>query len=997
MILHYRLNYERILRWNNGEVKAQFILYFKQYIIKNMIINKKTFILFSFIFFLLISLIAIAAYTISARQINHSFIEQQLTIASETIRLRLASIVNSELALVLKLADTPVIRQYFINPSNPELEASARLEFDTYLEHFGLKIVFWVNDIDKIFYSTGNEPYVVDPDDPESYWYNLTLYSTDLYNFNINYNPNMQQIHLWINVLVFNKTDGLKYPVGMLGTGINLSEFSGFIVNAYKDFDENITPYTFNKFGEITSAADYEIVYNKTDIGEHLGGAGTEILRTARALSDGESHCFIYDDKIVLVSSIPEMEWYLAVSYPLPGLWAVNRSMNTVFFSMLFLILFILIVINIYIARSENALEKQNVQLIEANRKSETASRAKSGFLAAMSHELRTPLNTIIGFSEIELNKSLEAAARDNVTRIHQSGLHLLRIINDILDLSKLDSGRFEITPDEYNTAALISSTVDMNIIRIGTKPVQFTLDIDAGFPARLKGDELRIKQIMNNLLSNAIKYTREGTVQLTISSRELNENQVLAVFAVRDTGIGIRAEDIGKLFGDYTQLDTRTNREVEGTGLGLSISRRIAQMMGGDITVESEYGKGSCFTARIVQERAHSEADINSCDNSVIGEETAAALCRFQFPRQSRQFPQSIRQTPLTSSVPEEEEYAALASPVTKETDDVKDAPVSLFTILAVDDHLNNLMLIREQLKPYGIQVDAASSGQEALEKIQADRQDNSGRRGYSLILMDHMMPGMDGIETMKAIRNNRQCADTPIIVLTANALRGMREYYLEQGFTDFIAKPVDQRVLYEVIMKQLTGRERAMETEDAYADNAVCAVFSGGIIKQCVDKLNHIYAAFEISAGSADTNMEIDNEYFARLISLLESLNAMLRSQPHRKNETLLEQTAALAAAAKNKDTQAVAGLLRSCRMDFNSWADEYAQTTLPAVPEIVRRLRKAIWEGDTETTGKTIKELGAASLSSAEREKYFNIYDSLMDDDNEKALERIGEWLE
>ena len=919
-----------------------------------MIINKRTFILFSLIFFMLISLIAIAAYTISARQINHSFIRQQLSIASETIRLRLASIVNSELALVRKLANTPVIRQYFLNPFDSELESLARIEFDSYQEHFELKVVFWVNDVDKIFYSTGNDPYVVDPDDPVSYWYNLTLYRTERYNFNINYNPNMQQINLWINVPVFNENENRDNPLGMLGTGINLSEFSDFIVNAYKDFDVNITPYTFNKFDEITSAANYDIVYKKARLDEHLGETGTEILEIARNLSSGESRYFIYDDKIFLVSSIPEMEWFLAVSYPLPGLLAVNRSMNMVFFSMLFLILFILIVINIYIASSETALERQNVRLIEANKKSEIASRAKSDFLAAMSHELRTPLNTIIGFSEIELNKPIQNDAKENVTRIHQSGLHLLRIINDILDLSKLDSGKFEITPDEYDTASMISSTVDMNIIRIGSKFIQFSLEIDAGFPAKLTGDELRIKQIMNNLLSNAIKYTREGIVKLTITFKETQANQVIVFFAVRDTGIGIRDEDITKLFNDYKQLDTRTNREVEGTGLGLSISKKIAQMMGGDIAVESEYGQGSCFTAHIIQERN---------DSSIIGEDTASALRRCQHISFSNHAPVI------------KEGYASC------ETYKEKDGIHCQYKILAVDDHLNNLLLIREQLKPYGIKVDTASCGQEALDKIEdMDKQDAL----YDLIFMDHMMPGMDGIEAMKIIKSNERYANIPIIVLTANALRGMKEYYLKQGFTDFIAKPVDQQTLNEVIKKQLSD-----SGENASERGEYSAVFSKEIVGQRINVLSHICAAFEISN-------EIDDEYYKRLNDLLESLNTMLSAQMYSESEPLLEKTNIIINAAKNKDKDKIRSMLRPCCEEFDLWMRRHTCDE-PAAIEIVKQLQKAILEGDTVKSGKTVKELGTAELSPSEREKYFSIYDALMDDNNEKALERINEWLE
>jgi len=917
--------------------------------------SKKPFVIFSLIFYLLIALISITAYIISARQLNHSFIGQQLSLASETIQLRLASIVNSELALVRKLADTPVIRQYFLNPHDPELETSARDEFYEYQEHFNLKVVFWVNDVDKIFYSSGNEPYIVDPDDPESYWYNLTLYKTERYNFNINYNPHMEQINLWINVPVFHKDEnGMSYPLGMLGTGIDLTEFSDFIINAYKDFNENITPYTFNKFNEITSAANYNLVFNKVRLNEYMGENGAQILEIAHTLGEGENLSFVLDNKIFLISSIPEMEWFLFVYYPQPGLLAVNQSMNAVFFSMLFLILLILIIINVYIARSETVLEKQNAQLL-------VASRAKSDFLAAMSHELRTPLNTIIGFSQIELNKSLMEESKDNAARIHQSGLHLLRIINDILDLSKLDSGKFEINPDEYDTASMISGTVDMNMIRIGSKFVKFVLEIGEDFPAKLIGDELRIKQIINNLLSNAIKYTKEGTVKFAIKHKNIDDNHVLVTFAVSDTGIGIRAEDIGKLFADYTQLDTRANREVEGTGLGLSISRKISQMMGGDITVESEYGKGSCFSADIIQERIN-----GTLRETPIGAETAAALRQCQYI--------TLAGGKAKTAEEKDSNEGALAAQL---------PAYSQFTVLAVDDHLNNLLLIREQLKPYGMKVDTASSGQEAIEKTK-------GETCYDLILMDHMMPGMDGIETMKAVKSDDRYAKIPIIVLTANALRGMREYYLEQGFADFISKPVDSQALKEAIGKHLTKKSELVIEEGKTSE-----VFSNEIVKHRtmllhrIDMLNHICAAFEISAHNEASGKAIDDEYFRRLTDLLDSLNVISLPKP------LLEQSTMLINAAHRKDTQTIRSMLRPCCKEFFLWIESHAQVQ-PAAADIVQRLQKAIIDGDTETTGKTVKELGTLTLTSIEREMYFNIYDALMDDNNEKALERIKEWL-
>jgi signal transduction histidine kinase len=237
------------------------------------------------------------------------------------------------------------------------------------------------------------------------------------------------------------------------------------------------------------------------------------------------------------------------------------------------------------------------------------ANAAKSWFLSQMSHEIRTPLNAVIGLSEIELQgfqaRGLPDSTKDNIARIHQSGTSLLALINDILDISKIEANRFELAPAVYETAPLLSDTVNLNRVRIGSKPINFVLEISGDFPRRLRGDELRVRQILNNLLSNAIKYTQEGTVSLSVLCETVSGGSgadVLVRFTVRDTGIGVRAEDMGKLFTGYTQLDTGTNSKIEGTGLGLTITKRLAEMMGGSISVESEYGKGSVFTAEIMQ-----------------------------------------------------------------------------------------------------------------------------------------------------------------------------------------------------------------------------------------------------------------------------------------------------------------------------------------------------------------------------------------------------------
>jgi len=714
---------------------------------------KKTFLLFSFIFFIAISLTAITLFTLSARQTNRSYIEQQLIFASETIRLRLATAVNSELSLVLSMADSPSIRDYFKNPSDQNLESSARREFDAYERHFKQGVIFWINDIDKIFNSTGNESYVVYPDEPESYWYNLTLYNTEKYNFNINYNPNLRQIYLWVNAPVFDEEN--RKPIGMLGTAIDLTNFSDFIANAYREFEINITAYTFNKFYEITSAGNFELVNNKVRLDEYFTEESEKIIKTAAMLSDGEKKIFTKNDKMYLVSSVPEMEWYAVISFPHYGLFALNQSMNILFFSMLFLILFILIVLNIFIARSENAIVEQNLRLIDANIKTEAANQSKSNFLATMSHEIRTPLNAILGITQLEMqDETIPDRYMAAYEKIHSSGINLLGIINDILDLTKIETGKMELNPFEYDVPSLINDAIQLNIVRIGSKPIEFKLSVDENLPSRLYGDEIRIKQILNNLLSNAIKYTEKGQVHLSVKHKIINE-KIMLVLSVSDTGQGMKEEDRKKIFDEYSRFNMAANRSIEGTGLGLNIIKKIVEMMEGNINVESEFGKGSIFTVTIMQQ---------SADNSPIGEELAQRLCDFTFTNKKQNKQEITRELMPYGSV------------------------------LVVDDVEINLYVACEILLSYKLEVEMADSGSAAIEKIE------NGKK-YDVIFMDHMMPKMDGIETTKKLRELGYTGY--IVALTANALVGNDKMFENNGFDGFVPKPIDINQINTILNK--------------------------------------------------------------------------------------------------------------------------------------------------------------------------------------------------
>jgi signal transduction histidine kinase/CheY-like chemotaxis protein len=400
--------------------------------------------------------------------------------------------------------------------------------------------------------------------------------------------------------------------------------------------------------------------------------------------------------------------------------------------------------------------------------KAEAATRAKADFLANVSHEIRTPLNAIIGLGEIELHKKLPADTVSNLEKIYGSGMILLSIINDLLDISKIESSRFELVPIEYQIPSLINDTVHLNIVRIRSKPINFLLDIDKNLPFGLFGDELRIRQIFNNLLSNAFKYTREGEVWLRIRSETFEEGKVWLICTVEDTGIGIREEDIEKLFTVYNQVDAKSNRHIEGTGLGLSICKNLAELMGGSISVRSEYGKGSAFTVRFAQQLV---------DATPIGPEVAGDLAKFHFTAEKL------------------ERWKSIAN------------PMPYGRVLIVDDVATNLDVAKGMMTPYGLTIDCVESGQEAVRII------TEGTVKYDVVFMDHMMPVMDGIEAVRIIRNeigSDYARTVPIIALTANALIGNDKMFLENGFQDYLTKPIDMAKLDIILNKWVRNREK-------------------------------------------------------------------------------------------------------------------------------------------------------------------------------------------
>ncbi|MDR3337547.1 MAG: response regulator [Treponema sp.] len=414
--------------------------------------------------------------------------------------------------------------------------------------------------------------------------------------------------------------------------------------------------------------------------------------------------------------------------------------------------------------------------------RAESASLAKSEFLAHMSHEIRTPLNAIIGLSEVELQKKPAGETGGNLEKIYDSGSILLGIINDILDISKIESGHFEMNLVDYSSLSLLNDVLNLNKVLIGSKPLQFEVKIDDTLPSKLQGDELRVKQILNNLLSNAIKYTDQGTITLTADwepwdipkglPKAKNQGDIRINYSVRDTGKGIWKEDLISLFSEYTRLDQNSNRRIEGTGLGLAITKKLVEMMDGDISVASNYGEGSIFKIGIIQKVV---------EDTPVGRSAVENLKNFSYRAERR--------------------------------DSVKNMPrlqMPYANVLVVDDVLSNLIVAKGLMQPYGLNIYTVNNGQKAIDFVR------EGKIRFDAIFMDHMMPGLDGIEAVRIIRNeidSEYAKTVPIIALTANAFKGTDAVFLEHGFQDFLSKPIDVFHLNEILLKWVgpTGDAKA------------------------------------------------------------------------------------------------------------------------------------------------------------------------------------------
>lgn len=553
----------------------------------------------------------------------------------------------------------------------------------------------------------------------------------------------------------------------------------------------------------------------------------------------------------------------------------------------------------------------KSYETIKLSRQAMQAAAQKSDFLANMSHEIRTPMNAVLGMAEMALREDMTPQAKQYVRQIRSSGKNLLVIINDILDFSKIESGKMNIVEVVYEPLSIVNDLANIVNTRIGSKELEFTVDFDPKLPHKLYGDNIRIQQILLNLLNNAVKFTEHGEVHMSISFSEIDSDNVMLKAVIKDTGIGIKKQDMGKLFRSFQQVDSKRNRNIEGTGLGLAISQQLLRLMNGSISVESEYEKGSTFYVELPQKIINPAPSIPHPDSSVTAaliienEYVYAQVCKdletLGIEYINLEYEGSLDSITSGFIIVEKHLFSDRIKKTVMDNPDVRclliapyDSPCDVsqprvkmlhkpiyslglysalglggdilpecesesdnfaFTapdahVLIVDDNPINLTVACGIIEPLKMQVDTANGASEAIEKVK--------KLKYDIVFMDHMMPGVDGVETTHIIRRLIVgYENVPIIALTANAIGGTKEMFIQEGMNDFVAKPIEVSDIVAMIRKWLPKEKIIPAVSEKAAppaqSNTNTLVIEGLNTKQALSLL-----------GSEKLYMQILREYY-------------------------------------------------------------------------------------------------------------------------------------
>ena len=540
----------------------------------------------------------------------------------------------------------------------------------------------------------------------------------------------------------------------------------------------------------------------------------------------------------LMLAVVTDVATYVLAYYN-PQLIAALGSKTDIYYDSLFAVISVGIAVGFIMSLQIQSYEKERERTLEQKDEIEKISKSKEAFFANMSHEIRTPINTIIGLNEMILREDISDEVAEDALKVKNASKILLTLINDILDFSQIESDRMTIVPGAYHLKELFDDVVGMLQVRMSEKGLDFYVNIDSDIPSVLMGDEIRIKQVLINILTNAAKYTPKGSVTLDVQGELTKEGKERLTISVTDTGIGIKKEDLESLYDYFKRIDRESNRKIEGSGLGLAITKQLVSLMGGTITVDSIYRKGSVFTVTLEQPVV---------DAKPIGN---ISYLRNLQAKDREHYKQSF------------------------------EAPMA--KILVVDDNETNLMVISKLLRATKVQVDTAKSGEECLEMIK--------KKVYHVILMDSMMSGMDGQETLKAIRRQESIGrQIPVIVVTANALASDKQKYLEAGFNGYLSKPVDGSLMEAEILKFLPDglieyRIDAKEYNTATVQGSVLrrkrkkiqisTDSVSDLTKEYIEQydLKMIYPYIETEKGIFRDTIEIDSDNLSRHLSKPES----------------------------------------------------------------------------------------------------------------------------
>nr|MCR5546656.1 response regulator [Lachnospiraceae bacterium] len=623
----------------------------------------------------------------------------------------------------------------------------------------------------------------------------------------------------------------------------------------------------------------------------------------------------------------------------------------------------------------DQVVREQKLQ--EDLRVAQIASENKSNFLNNVSHEIRTPINAVLGLDEMILRESKEENIIEYAKDIQNSGKTLLSLVNDILDSSKLESGKMEILPVEYDVSSVINDIVNMIGVRAKDKHLGFELHVDSKIPHILYGDEIRIKQVIVNILTNAVKYTEKGQVDFTLGFEKENEEEISLICKVKDTGIGIKKEDMDKLFSRFERIDEGRNRTIEGTGLGMNIVKQLLALMDSELEVESEYGVGSEFSFKVRQK-------VVSWDEMGDYAESYRRFVKNEHYKESFIAPDAI--------------------------------------VLVTDDTVMNLTVFKALLKTTKVQIDTAESGFETLDKVKEKK--------YDIIFLDHRMPQMDGIETlqkMKELEGNLN-TDTPVISLTANAVSGARETYMAAGFADYLSKPIDSKKLEHMIVDYLPKEKLIIESGDIAESNDTGESGEKEIIKSIRDQsaLN-LEEAF-LNCGGEETFVEVLKEYvgsaekkagdiesfwqnldyenYTVLVHALKSSSRLIGagslSEDAKELETLGNEAAAGNEDAKRSINEKTPALLEAYRSLYQSLSfvlgndseEDKPKIDLDGFKDGMNTIKEFVEAFDFDSADSVVKMLDMYQIPKEYKEGFAKVKEALSAVDQQLLIEKIRE---